>query len=287
MSNIESPKRAIINFTKKCALSCEWCYVPFGSQSISKELLSSVVKRLRDLGFDSVTFGGGDPFQFKHLDFIIKEAKEIGLFVHVDTHAITLLENQKNAGLLESYVDLLGLPLDGSTGEVHDRMRGSTGHYELIMSRLNWLRDRSISIKINTIISSINVSDLKELGKLMSSLSPNRWSIYQYWPVGPARKAASENALDVNQFRENISVINLKEFNNTVIEVNTAESRRKTYPILNHLGEVYVHHEYPVDDFEFVGQIFDTNISDKISVLCGQERREVVARYIATDKRVN
>lgn len=287
MNHIEPPTRAIINFTKKCALSCEWCYVPFGSQSISKDLLSSVVKRLGDLGFDSVTFGGGDPFQFKHLESIIKEAKEIGLFVHVDTHAITLLENQKNASLLESYVDLLGLPLDGSNGEVHDLMRGAIGHHKLIMSRLDWLREYRISIKINTIVSSVNVSDMRGLGKLISSLNPDRWSIYQYWPVGPAKKAASENAIDVNQFRESIRTLNLKEFNNTVIEVNTAESRRKTYPILNHLGEVYVHHEYPVDDFEFVGQIFDADISDKISALCGQERREAVARYISTNKRVN
>lgn len=287
MSDIESPKRAIINFTKKCALNCEWCYVTFDSRSISKELVFSVVERLSELGFDSVTFGGGDPFQFKYIDLSIKRAKELGLFVHVDTHAITLMESQENSRLLEGCVDLLGLPLDGSTSEVHDRMRGSTGHHELIMKRLAWLSGRNISIKINTMVSSVNVSDLNELGNLISTLNPDRWSIYQYWPVGPAVKGAPRNALDVDKFQDGIREIDMKGFKNTVIEVNTTESRRRTYPILNHLGEVYVHHEHPVDDFKFVGKIFDSDILGKISALCSQERPQAVERYIATNKRVN
>ena len=223
MNGIESPKRAIINFTKKCALNCEWCYVPFDSRPISKELLSSVVERLSDLGFDSVTFGGGDPFQFKHIDLSIKLAKDLGLFVHVDTHAITLMENQENSSLLDGCVDLLGLPLDGATSEVHDLMRGSSGHYELIMRRLAWLRELNISLKINTIVSSVNVSELSKLGNLISTLHPDRWSIYQYWPVGPAVKGATRNELDLDRFQDAIRTIDMKRCKNTVIEVNTAE----------------------------------------------------------------
>lgn len=287
MQDIIPPKRVIINFTRKCALNCEWCYVPFGSQVVSKELLSSVVQRVSDLGFNSITFGGGDPFQFKYFDSVIKQAKNLGLFVHVDTHAITLLENQENASLLESYVDLLGLPLDGSTSEIHDRMRGTTGHHELMMSRFTWLSQREVSIKINTMISSANETDLKNLGELINSLQPDRWSIYQYWPVGPAMKVASEHTLDLDKFQKVTGAIDFEAFTNTTIEVSSAESRRSTYPILNHLGEVYFHYEYPTDDFKYVGLIFDHDISEKISSLCYQEREQATSRYIATNKRVN
>ena len=278
------PKRAILNFTRKCTLNCEWCYVPFDSQPISKEKLISVIKRVSDLGFDSVTFGGGDPFQFKYIVPVIKNAKELGLFVHIDTHAITLSESIENAELLENHVDLIGLPLDGSASHIHDLMRGAVGHYELINNKFAWVKTHSIAIKLNTIVSSINKDDLENLSQLILKLQPDRWSIYQFWPVGPAKEFAAKHTLNDREFWENINKLDFVPFENiTVIEVNTAESRRSTYPILNHNGQVYVHHEYPTDEFQYVGSIFDKEIYNKIAGFCNQEREQATSRYITID----
>jgi MoaA/NifB/PqqE/SkfB family radical SAM enzyme len=275
------PKRVIINFTKKCALNCEWCYVHFDSQSISRDKLIAVIERVSYLGFDSITFGGGDPFQYKYLSTVITKTKELGLFVHIDTHAITLSESYENAVLLENSVDLIGLPLDGSTRHIHDLMRSSVGHYKIIKNKLEWIKSHDISIKLNTIVSSVNKEDLKNLSKLILNLQPVRWSIYQFWPVGPATKSASKHILEDKEFLEGIRKIDFRAFENiTTIEVNTAESRRSTYPILNHNGEVYIHHEYPTDGFQYVGSIFDKGILAKIGTLCNQEREQATSRYI-------
>lgn len=278
------PKRVIINFTKMCVLDCEWCYVPFDNKEISQEKLISVINRISELGFHSVTFGGGDPFQFKDLAPAIIKAKKLGLFVHVDTHAITLSENKENSHLLDNYIDLIGLPLDGSTEKIHDLMRGRTGHYDLIIDKLSWLKNYKVSIKLNTIVTSVNEFDLANLEKLVQRIHPERWSIYQFWPIGPAVKAQSSYILEQCKFLEIVNRLNSNMFNNTVVEINAFESRRKTYPILNHLGEVYFHHEYPNNEFQHVGSIFEKNISSKIEKLCILERDQAVSRYNTTNK---
>lgn len=272
-------KRVIINFTKKCALNCEWCYVPFDSQSISKERLGLVIERINQLGFNSVTFGGGDPFQFKYLNDVIDKSKALGLFVHVDTHAVTLSENYKNSLILNDSIDLIGLPLDG-TKYAHDLMRGEVGHYDLIKNKLIWLKKHEVAIKINTVVSLVNKDDLQELGKIILDLRPSRWSIYQFWPVGPAKRADLKHLLTTSEFENCVNKIDSEAFKNiTELEINTAESRRNTYPILNHNGDVYFHLPHPKNDFQYIGSIFDENISEKIDLLCSGEREQALSRY--------
>jgi len=279
-----NPERVIINFTKMCALDCEWCYVPFDNKEISIEKLISVIDRVSVLGFRSVTFGGGDPFQFKDLAPAIIKAKELGLFVHVDTHAITLAKSKENSHLLDNFIDLIGLPLDGSTDKIHDLMRGRIGHYDLIIDKLLWLRDHKVSIKLNTIVTSVNEFDLANLEKLVRKIHPERWSIYQFWPIGPAVKAQSNYTLEHCRFLESIRRLDYNILDGTVVEINASESRRRTYPILNHLGEVYFHHEYPHNEFQYVGSIFEKEISSKMDELCILERDQAVSRYSTTNK---
>ncbi|ETI60842.1 radical SAM protein [Marinomonas profundimaris] len=287
MEKNDPPKRVIINFTKKCVLNCKWCYVPFDQKDISEERLISVIERVSELGFSSVTFGGGDPFQFRGLAPAIIKAKELGLFVHVDTHAITLSKSKENSYLIDNYVDLIGLPLDGSTDKVHDLMRGRIGHYDLIIDKISWLRNHEVLIKLNTMISSVNEFDLVNLGELVQRIQPDRWSIYQYWAVGPAVKALSNHMLEKDAFLESIRRLNCKAIDGVVVEINSSESRRGTYPILNHLGDVHFHHEYPINEFQYVGSIFEREISSKMDDLCSGERKQAVSRYYTTNKLVN
>ena len=254
--------------------------MPFDSNAIDRDRLISVIERVSALGFGSVTLGGGDPFQYKFLPCVVKRAKELDLFVHIDTHAVTLSENESNATLVQGSVDLIGLPLDGASCYTHDLMRGYPGHYAIIRSKINWLKLKNANIKLNTMVSSVNRSELNEIGKLVSRLQPGRWSIYQFWPVGPAKKAAHRHYLDEQTFSECVREIDFNALANvTSVEINAAESRRRTYPILNHDGEVYVHHEYPADYFQYIGSIFDAAISSKLDDLCGVERVQAASRY--------
>jgi len=278
---LSRPRRVIINFTKKCALNCEWCYVDFDKSRIDIDTLIRVIDRVHELGFESITFGGGDPFQVRHLSLAIIQAKTLGLNVHVDTHGISLLESDKNISLINNYVDWLGLPLDGSTKETHDLMRGKKGHFDLVMQKLSWLKETSTRIKINTIVTQVNKHEISSLASLIKMIGPHRWSVYQYWPVGVAARASLSHNIQGAEFDAIVDHLDMFSLGKTVVEFNNSESRRNTYPILNHEGKVTVHNEYPNNSYNYIGSIFDDNVANQITTTSFGERYQAVSRYKA------
>ena len=233
-------------------MKCEWCYVPFGTSSAQEPVLAKVVERIAELGFTRLTFGGGDPFQYRFIVSTLELAKTRGLFVHVDTHGLA----------------------------VHDEMRQSPGHYARCLRKVAWLGDFHSRLKLNTIVSKFNLTDLHALGSVVSSLRPSRWSIYQYWPVGPASKVEGKHALAETAFLEAAERVRTAFLvADITLEVNSAESRRNTYPIIHHDGEVFVHAAPPENSFLHLGSIFDDHTMERINATCVEDRPAALERY--------
>ena len=275
------PYRAIFNFAHRCAMSCEWCYVSFGNVPASKFMALSVVERIAELGFASITVGGGDPFQYRFAPELLRHAKSLGLFVHVDTHGRSIQQTDESAELIESTIDLLGLPIDGSSPSVHDKMRNSIGHFELIWRRLNWLEPFRTRVKLNTVTSLVNVGDLTALAEIIEAYEPARWSIYQYWPIGPAALVSVKHSIDDFAFQHYSDVLRAKFRTGKVkLEINARESRRDTYPIIHHDGEVFVHTHAPQNSYVSIGSIFDVDALERILLWCSAERPAALDRYL-------
>lgn len=224
---------------------------------------------------------GGDPFQYRFLPNVLDLARYLSLFVHVDTHAKGLRETPENLSLIRNSVDLIGLPIDGSSPEIHDLMRRSPGHFNLIGSRLQWLAPLRDRLKINTVVSAVNQHDLVRLARVIATLQPARWSIYQYWPLGPAARVANKHRLPNIQFSKVAEQAQQALLGaDTVVEVNAWDSRRDTYPIIHHDGEVFVHSTAPDNEFIPLGSLFETSTMDLIRSHCGSDRPIAVTRYI-------
>lgn len=276
----EVPTRAVLNFAHRCAMRCEWCYVPFGAPAADEKVVNSIVVRVAELGFGSITIGGGDPFQHGFLKNTLQVAKAHGLFVHVDTHGIALRESHENWHLVDSKIDLLGLPMDGPTAAVHDTMRGYEGHYGLVERRLKWLGALRSKVKLNTVVSRTNANQLVALANRVALIRPSRWSIYQYWDLGPAAGVSEKHSLDDLDFQLAAEQVrDIIRGGPVVLEVNARESRRDTYPIIRHDGSVSVHSASPKNDFVCLGSIFSDDILKTIYDSCGSERVAASSRY--------
>ncbi|MFG0669446.1 radical SAM protein [Pseudomonas sp. xss_1] len=275
------PSRVVLNFTHRCSLNCEWCYVPFGSPKAKRDTVLAVVSRVVELGFTSITLGGGDPFQYSFVGDVVRLADQLGLNVHLDTHARSLRHTRANAELITECVDLIGLPLDGASAAIHDRMRGYIGHFDIVVQRLGWLKGLGTRVKINTMISSQNVSELPELARLVRTLAPWGWSIYQFWPLGPAQAVAVRHEASAEEFAvraEEASII-ASSAGTTVVEVSKQLRRRSTYPLIYHDGSINVHSGNEVNSLVCIGSIFDADARQKIDDRCGAERIEAKPRY--------
>lgn len=282
VSVIERPTRVVLNFSHRCALNCEWCYVPFEAKRAQLLVVTDVVDRVASLGFQTITFGGGDPFQYSYIGDLAKRAKAVGLKVHIDTHGKSLTASQANMLLVVEAVDLLGLPLDGPNSEVHDGMRNAPGHFDIVLKRMRWLKKIGGRFKVNTIVSRRNIDSLDDLATLIYGLAPWRWSIYQYMPLGPGAAVSEAHSLDLFEFHAAVASVGkrLGVSSAPLVEVADKDSRRSTYPILRHDGSVFVHSNERTDVLLPVCSIFDARAREEIDKACGPERIAAMTRYL-------
>ncbi len=274
--------RAIVNFAHTCALNCKWCYVPFGGPPVRASTVFAIVDRLRTLGFETITFGGGDPFQYSFVQDLLLHAKAAGFFVHVDTHGKGLRENDATLALLDRAVDLLGLPLDGSSAAIHDQVRSTHGHFDLVRSRLRWLTPILDRTKLNTILTSQNVSDCASLADLVAQCEPGRWSLYQFWRLGVSDAVSADHELPTREFLEAAENAKARTPPAILVEINDRDCRRGTYPLIHHDGSVYVHAPHPQHSLLYLGNVSDASIYSRMQEACGSERAVAADRYRKT-----
>jgi len=241
-----------------------------------------IVDRIASLRFQTITFGGGDPFQYPYIGELAERAKAAGLIVHIDTHGKSLKQSLANTQLVTKTIDLIGLPLDGPNPNVHDDMRNTSGHFEIVMKRLRWLSRIGAKFKINTIVSRRNVDSLLELATHVHDLAPWRWSIYQYMPLGPGARVSTAHSLELAEFQSAIGRVREKFGlqHKSLIEVSDKDSRRMTYPIVHHDGTVFVHSKERVDSLQHVCSVFDPQARQAIDEICGPERAAALTRYM-------
>jgi MoaA/NifB/PqqE/SkfB family radical SAM enzyme len=268
----------IFNFAHRCNMACEWCYIPFGGSQPTPDLCRCIVERIADIGFEVVTFGGGDPMMYSFMPELISVAKARGLFVHVDTNGIGLRCNDTTMRLLSSQIDLIGFPLDGPDASTHNNMRSSAAHFDLLLSKLKWALPLARSIKINTLVTAQNANVVAKMGELIREIAPARWSLYQYWPLSNgALSAARHRISDQNFYLATKSLPT--QIGPTYVELNPLSARRLTYPFVSQDGTVYCHDLRNLDAYEGLGSVFDDAAMLEVMKRCGSERPEATARY--------
>jgi MoaA/NifB/PqqE/SkfB family radical SAM enzyme len=270
--------RVIMNFEHRCSMRCEWCYIPFRAGAPNRVQSMSVLRRLISRGVKVITIGGGDPTSYPFWSDLAREARSSGLFVHLDTNGIGLRMDSETAKTISQTVDLLGLPLDGPTAGVHDAMRSMVGHFDQILEKVRWAVRQGAQIKLNTIVSRVNIDAVPQMLKLVQELAPKRWSLYQYWPLSHGATARLSHDVDNYEFESMVEKLPYR-LGETIIEPNSRLSRRLTYPIVSHAGDVYVHSRENIEKFDFLGSIFEHGPLDRALELCAGDRLVAVSRY--------
>jgi MoaA/NifB/PqqE/SkfB family radical SAM enzyme len=275
-----APTRIVLNFAHRCNMSCEWCYVPFMGELPDADICLRIVERSAQIGFRVITLAGGDPLLYSFLPQLIESAKKCGLLVHLDTNGIGLRCTDETVSQVIEPVDLLGLPLDGPRAEIHNRMRSTQSHFELVLDRLDWLAPFMHKVKINTFVSIKNADAIAEMVPLVKTYGPSRWSLYQYWPLSLGGIAFGQHFISNDQFSGVVDEIPAL-IGPVRVEVNPLPLRRLTYPFVSHEGFVYLHHQTDQSNYESLGPIFDDAVVAELFERCGTERENAISRYLS------
>jgi MoaA/NifB/PqqE/SkfB family radical SAM enzyme len=143
------------------------------------------VHKIATIGAQRIVFTGGDPLLRPDIGLLVRLAKRLGLEVAASTTGDKLTyEFLRDYG---AYIDLISLPLDGSSEEVSSRTK-KAGHFEAIMRDLDMLADfPAIDVKVATPVTRHNLTDVPAIVGLLDARAarmPNRlfYNVFQAFP---------------------------------------------------------------------------------------------------------
>jgi len=158
------------HITAKCSQACPYCWGPRRFRNpVDTDTAQRILTRIKDLGVRRVVFTGGDPLQRSDASNLIRFAKEIGLETALSTVGdLVTLEILEQ---VSPYLDLISLPLDGSTEEINSRTK-HRGQYAAVMRSLEWLRSHpNVDAKVCTPVTRHNLSDVPAIAGLVDGYS--------------------------------------------------------------------------------------------------------------------
>jgi MoaA/NifB/PqqE/SkfB family radical SAM enzyme len=153
---------------------------------LSLSLKKYLIKELANRSVSHIVFAGGEPLISAHALQIIPWTRSLGIRISLQTNAFFL--DRLHAVL--PYLDWLALPIDGVHPSTQATLRTSINQLDQTKAAIELLRssrDVNAQLKIGTVVTPQNLSELPEIAKQVEILQPDIWKWYQVRPRGAGR----------------------------------------------------------------------------------------------------
>ncbi|MDK2949257.1 MAG: hypothetical protein PWQ56_422 [Patescibacteria group bacterium] len=199
--------------TKRCNLECLHCISSVGNKkNLDEENSLKIIDILKDWHCEEINLTGGEPLIRNDIFNILKRAKKRKIKTRVLSNG-TLINN-KNIYQIKSYVDDLGISLDGSSAEFNDKIRGG-GSFEKIIKSINLIKKNKIPITLYITICELNLYNFEKILKLVKLLKIDNIRINEVNLKGRAYKNRGQLKINSNhQFKLKYYLLNILKKNN-------------------------------------------------------------------------
>lgn len=245
--------------TKRCNLTCIHCIAATGDyEELDTKDSLNVIDNLYSLGCRELYFTGGEPLVRKDIFDILKKAKEKGFKVGLLTNS-TLI-SAKNIKKIKSFVDELGISIDGASPIINDQIRGY-GIFNKIIRSILLIKKYEIPFSLYVTINNLNLCDLENILKIAEKLEAQSTRFNEITFKGRAKEnrkileisKSDQNLLNnlleknlpecLNQYKNNDKVGNICDINPQTIFLS---AKGLIYPCseifqempLNYLGNI-------------------------------------------------
>lgn len=165
------------------------------------ELRDRILEQLALSSASVVTFCGGEPLLVKKIGEYASALRDLSKATVLNTNG-TLLRRRLDQKLKLAFT-MVGISIEGSTQEVHGAMRGSRSDLAEVLAAARYIADApGITLKVGTVVSSVNRHDLPSLARLVHDLRPDIWRLYQYSSRGPQNHGQQRHQLPEADFQE-------------------------------------------------------------------------------------
>lgn len=173
--------------TKACNLRCLHCHIE-AREALANELslkeAMQAIDEMANLGTEALIFSGGEPLLRK--DFVLTLAEycvDAGIIPAVLTNGM-LLNHKVAWELKDAGIMAVGIPLDSSNPECHDKLRNVPGTFEKAVKAVKACLDVDLEVVITTMALKYTFDDMPKRMDFIANLGVDQVAVYDLVPVG-------------------------------------------------------------------------------------------------------
>jgi len=198
--------------TIRCNLNCAHCRRLESDEAAGSDLSTTqardMIEQLAQLGkgqpmMPVLVFSGGEPLCREDLLELVAYAQEARITTALATNA-TLIDEKIAGQISSSRIARVSVSLDGSTAQVHNKLRQLEGSFERALAGIQHLRQHAVPFQINITLTTNNAEQLEDVYELASSLGAVALHIFMLVPVGCGQILAQTDMLSPEQYEQKL-----------------------------------------------------------------------------------
>lgn len=251
-----------------CNMDCKFCFANWreNRKQLPLQKILTIIDKLKEYGIEAINLTGGDPLLRSDIVEICKYCKDKGIITIISTNGIELLKNKD----VLNYIDWINLPLDSYNPQIHNKMRPCAveNHHMLILELINHINKNypNIKIKINTMVSKLNIKDITNIGKIIEG-KVYSWKLSKFLSSGYGKKFEEMFCITDEEFKNAVQECKQRYKESNIVEQEYKIKEDELFNIfIDCYGNVNIHTKEGIksyDSFEELEIITDKkNLKD-------------------------